>query len=120
MMPSLAFAGVYATSYPRSISTVSLALGFDPSSNCDRFWLYMYWITSTVAFAASMHVLICTVFISIYGQGFALRGPTGSMAKAVEGMVQEQEQIITAFVIAVVNVSLSLQTFCLARLRLFV
>ena len=33
----------------------------------------------------------------MFGQGLALRGPSGSMIKAVDGMCQEQKQVLTAF-----------------------
>jgi hypothetical protein len=48
-----------------------------------------------------MHVLISCVLIGIYGQGLALRGPVGSMAKAVDGMVIEQHNVIIVFCVAI-------------------
>lgn len=52
-----------------------------------------------------MHVLICTVFISVYGQGFALRGPLGSMAKAVDGMVSLDMPVYLSLSIAMLGTS---------------
>jgi hypothetical protein len=66
------------------------------------FWVWLYWITSAVCLAAAVHVLVCTVFVNVFGQGLALRGPVGSMIRAVNGMVLEQEQIIIAFIAAMI------------------
>ncbi len=54
-----------------------------------------------------MHVLLCTVFINVYGQGLALRGPIGSMVRAVNGMVDETNQILIAYVLTILFFTLS-------------
>ena len=48
-----------------------------------------------------MHGLLCTVFVSVYGQGLALRGPVGSMVKAVDGMVVDQRHILYTFMFTI-------------------
>ena len=53
----------------------------------------------------ALHVLLCSVYIAVYGQGLALRGPIGSMVRAVEGMVSEQEQVLTAFTVMMCSLS---------------
>ncbi len=50
--------------------------------DCSPFWTYLYWITTALTLSSSMHVLICSVYISVYGQGLALRGPLGSMVSS--------------------------------------
>lgn len=50
----------------------------------------------------SCHVLLCSVFINVYGQGIALRGPIGSMVKAINGMIIEQKQTLTFFVWSII------------------
>jgi hypothetical protein len=88
------------------INAISQVPGFD--ATCNEFWLYWFWITGSIAFIAAMHMLLTCVYVSIYGQGLALRGPVGSMVRAVEGMVQEQEQILVVFVITIVFISFNL------------
>lgn len=56
----------------------------------------------TISLIASIHSLLCSVFISVYGQGLALRGPVGSMVRAVNGMVIEQFNVLVSFVISIV------------------
>lgn len=60
----------------------------------------LYWLTMLVAFSGSMHILLNAVFLSVFGQGLALRGPLGSMKQAVEGMASGQSAILITFVVA--------------------
>lgn len=76
-------------------------------ATCHLFFVYLYFFSTAIAFVAAMQVLICTVYISVYGQGLALRGPVGSMIKAVNGMVEEQKQILISFIVTIVFFSLS-------------
>jgi len=64
---------------------------------CGKFNSYLYWLTSAITFSSAMHGLLCTVFVSVYGQGLALRGPVGSMVKAVDGMLQDQTHVLNTF-----------------------
>lgn len=64
---------------------------------CGKFNSYLYWLTSAITFASAMHGLLCTVFVSVYGQGLALRGPVGSMVRAVDGMLLDQAHVLYTF-----------------------
>jgi hypothetical protein len=44
-------------------------------------------ITITITFCASIHCTLITIFSYVYGNGLALRGPEGSVVRAVDGMV---------------------------------
>ena len=54
----------------------------------------IFWISSAVAIATSLHCVLTTTLCNIYAPGMALRGPLGSMVRAVEGVVEEQVVII--------------------------
>ena len=41
------------------------------------FWIGLYWISTAFCLASAMHVLVCTIFLNVFGQGLALRGPEG-------------------------------------------
>lgn len=69
------------------------------NSNINYFWVVMYWISTAITLAGALHVLLCTIFINVFGQGLALRGPLGSMVLAVEGMVIEQKQVLFSFIL---------------------
>eukprot|EP01038_Epipyxis_sp_PR26KG_P014341 gene14341-19234_t len=61
-------------------------------------WQVFYWITTAIALACATHVLVATTFVSVYGQGLAIRGQLGSMITAVDGMITEQNDILVMFV----------------------
>lgn len=82
--------------------SISQAPGLDNPSNAPYPWLVMYWIGSAGTVATAIHVLVCTVFIAVFGQGLAIRGPLGSMVTAVEGMIIEQQQVLFFYVLTVV------------------
>jgi hypothetical protein len=85
---------------------VSQVPGFDV--DVATVWVYSYWVTSALGLAGAVHVLVSTIFVSIYGQGFAIRGPLGSMVKAIDGMIQEQKQIVYGFLFTVIFFELSM------------
>eukprot|EP00597_Dinobryon_sp_UTEXLB2267_P001239 CAMPEP_0170076708 /NCGR_PEP_ID=MMETSP0019_2-20121128/13661_1 /TAXON_ID=98059 /ORGANISM="Dinobryon sp., Strain UTEXLB2267" /LENGTH=267 /DNA_ID=CAMNT_0010288579 /DNA_START=70 /DNA_END=873 /DNA_ORIENTATION=- len=70
-------------------------------ANVDQFWVGVYWLSSAICLASSLHVLVCTVFINVFGGGLALRGPEGSMVRSVEGMIVEQNHILVLFAFTV-------------------
>lgn len=63
------------------------------------YFLTAYYITSTIALFASIHVIMNTMLIQIFGPGLALHGPAGSMVQAAETMRDEMSQIIVSFMI---------------------
>jgi hypothetical protein len=70
--------------------------------------LALYWISSALCICSGVHCLVCTVFGSVFGGGLALRGPPGSMVRAIKGMIAEQEQIFIAFNITIFSFGLQL------------
>lgn len=70
-------------------------------AECNYFWQIMYNLGSAGCVAFAVQAMIGAVFISVFGQGVALRGPLGSMVNTVEGMVQEQHNAVMLFVFAV-------------------
>lgn len=58
---------------------------------------YVFWIASAICVVLTLHVMLNAVYLTVFGQGLALRGPPGSMVKAVNGMVVEQGQVLIAF-----------------------
>ena len=50
-------------------------------------WVIIYSICTAVAFCAAVHMTIVSGFLNVFGQHLALRGPPGSMVKAIDGLV---------------------------------
>eukprot|EP00981_Chlorochromonas_danica_P010730 scaffold3349_cov165-Ochromonas_danica.AAC.8 len=42
--------------------------------------------------------LLGSFYINVYGEGLAIRGPPGSVVKAIDGMIQEQQNAVILFV----------------------
>jgi hypothetical protein len=86
-------------------------------ANIHSFWKWLFWISCILTMICTLHVVLTTTFINIFGPGLALRGPAGysfmnfpsvdmsflrSMVRAVEGMVKEKDHIFLAFFLSVI------------------
>eukprot|EP01038_Epipyxis_sp_PR26KG_P012147 gene12147-16264_t len=67
------------------------------TSTANYWWITCYWISTALCFSFALHVLVCTTFLTVFGQGLAIRGPVGSMVKAIDGMIIEQKHIVRSF-----------------------
>jgi hypothetical protein len=65
------------------------------------FFIILYNLGSAGCVAFAVQALIGSIYISVFGQGRALRGPLGSMVTTVEGMVEEQKTAVLLFIGAV-------------------
>jgi hypothetical protein len=79
--------------------SLSQVPGTDNPAGAPYFFVVLYWVTSALTMMTGMHALLVSVFLQVFGQGLALRGPVGSMVRAVEGMVAEQQQIFYSFIL---------------------
>lgn len=66
------------------------------------FWKGLFWISSSIAMATSIHCILTTTFANIYGPNLALRGPSGSMVRAVKGMIAEKSGIFMSFIMCLI------------------
>ena len=73
------------------------------TSKAINLYKYWYYVLAACTIASSVHVILCTMLVQVYGPGLALNGPLGSMARAAEGMKQEQKQIIVGVIIMVAS-----------------
>lgn len=67
------------------------------------FWKGLFHILSAVAVAVSVHSVLTTTFANIYGPNLALRGPSGSMVRAVKGMIAEKHGIFLSFILSLLS-----------------
>lgn len=71
----------------------------------------IYWLSAAVVTASSLHCVLTAMLCNLYAPGLALRGPTGSMVKAVEGMIEEQTVILRSFVLTVLSLGVLLVSY---------
>lgn len=67
----------------------------------------IFFVFSALCFIFSMNCLVGSVFIVVFAPNLALHGPLGSMVRAVDGMLYEQDQIFLSFILALVSFTIS-------------
>lgn len=93
-----------------SIGTqVALLAGFtittlvELSNKVPDGWLtVLFNISASIALISGLQCVLSTTFVRVWGPGLALRGPKGSMVRAVDGMMKEQDAIFTSFGVCIV------------------
>ena len=65
-----------------------------------------FYLFGAITFVFSMHCLLSTVFVMVFAPNLALHGPLGSMVRAVDGMLIEQDHIFRSFVVSLFSFAL--------------
>jgi len=58
----------------------------------------LFFISTAVCFIFGMNCLLGTCYIIVFAPNLALHGPLGSMVRAVDGMLFEQDQVFVSFI----------------------
>ena len=66
-----------------------------------------YWISCIITFCTASHCAIVSIFSYVYGNGLALRGPAGSVVKAVDGMAGDRVEIFATYGMGVIGLVVS-------------
>jgi hypothetical protein len=66
-----------------------------------RSMTYIFYISSLACVFSCMHVIMCTMFVCNWAPSLALRGPTGSLARAYEASKSQKFQINMSFTVSV-------------------
>eukprot|EP01035_Chromulina_nebulosa_P021466 gene21466-27804_t len=77
------------------------------TTDCHIGWLYLYWIGTTLSIIFSVKSFLAALYISVYGDSLALRGPIGSMVKAVDGMAEGQKSVVSNFLLSIIFLTFS-------------
>jgi len=77
--------------------TVTAFIEFDCPDGASRTLKFMYYISSIISLSANILCVANTTFLSVWGTGLAMRGPDGSMARAVDGMYQLRRNVFLLF-----------------------
>ena len=76
-----------------------------------RVFADLYWVGCAATFATAIYTLFSTMLCNVFGPGLALRGPLGSMVKAVNGMFDEQHAILYSFVLSIVAFAIMMTVY---------
>jgi hypothetical protein len=105
----------YYTNNFNSLSTSSsLIAGFSfgalasTSDAGGSFIAAFFYVCTTLSFGFNLLVVINCTFVTMWGPGMALRGPDGSMQKAVEGMQAQRTHTFIFFALGLVFLNLGL------------
>lgn len=63
---------------------------------------FCFFVSTVVSLAANLQCVASTTCVSVWGSSLALRGPDGSVLKAVENMFAERRRIFSLFASGVV------------------
>jgi len=74
---------------------------------CFQELKFCYYVTSVITIIASIHIIFSTMVMIVFSQGLALNGPLGSIAKSVQGLADEQLQIILCFNLMLISFAVS-------------
>ena len=85
--------------------TVStLSVGLNPAYyRAQQIAQSLFVVTTIIVACAAVNVILCTVLIANWAPGLALRGPTGSVARAYHAVRAERTQIMVHFFVVVVG-----------------
>lgn len=77
--------------------TVTAFIEFDCPEGASRILKFCYYLASIISLSANILCVANTTFLSVWGTGLAMRGPDGSMARAVDGMYQLRRNVFLMF-----------------------
>ncbi len=66
-------------------------------SDGNLIWKWIYWLSFPIVITFSLAVTLGSTFSKVFAPGLALRGPSGSMIRALEGLVLETNGIFVLF-----------------------
>jgi len=69
--------------------------------NSSRILCFVYYTMVTVSLCANLFCVGETTTLSVFGTSLSLRGPDGSMIRAVDGMYEERYQIFQTFAVGI-------------------
>lgn len=73
----------------------------------EPYFSFFYFLWAAATIACSVHIMLSTMILQVYGPGLALHGPLGSMARATEGLRAEQGPVIVAFICMIISFAAS-------------
>eukprot|EP00656_Telonema_subtile_P011998 TRINITY_DN16015_c0_g1_i1.p1 TRINITY_DN16015_c0_g1~~TRINITY_DN16015_c0_g1_i1.p1 ORF type:complete len:191 (-),score=45.16 TRINITY_DN16015_c0_g1_i1:214-786(-) len=77
-----------------------------------RFFKASFYLCTVITLACELHCVCTTTFICVWGPGLALRGPDGSIHRAVDGMMEERYQVFFSFGAGIISFILAAIAAC--------
>lgn len=85
---------------------------FNTSGRFSETYRAVYYTLASATIGLSIHLILVTMLVQVYGPGLSINGPLGSMTRAVQGMKIESNEIIFVWLLLMLS-------FVLATVFLF-
>lgn len=80
-------------------------------------WKYIYWISAIVCMTSCFHCVLTTEFLGFFANSLAIRGPPGSMVRAIKGMHSEKRHIFISYVFSIITFIILVLSLCWVLMR---
>ena len=87
--------------------TITCLIEFQPPPEINRIVSFCYYTSVMASLTANIFCVAGTTGLSVLGTSLSLRGPDGSMFRAVEGMYVERRRIFTLFAFGLIMMLIS-------------
>jgi len=77
--------------------TVTALIEFGPPEHANRFLKFCYYNMVMLSLSANILCVVKTTCLSVVGTGLAMRGPEGSVARAVDGIFKLRQNVFLLF-----------------------
>ena len=85
-----------------SISLLTQVSGMEPNPTAPVMIVHAFYICSYTSMLASIHTVIVCLFCSNWAPGLALRGPSGSMTRALDAARMQRTHVDKSFVLSLI------------------
>ena len=83
--------------------SVTALIEFGPPEGGSRALKFFFYLTMMLSLAANVLCVANTTLLSVWGTGLAMRGPNGSMIRAVDGMYRLRRDVFVLMSVGMVS-----------------
>lgn len=98
--------------------SVVMLVEFDMPEDANLFMHCSFYIFVIITLISNLRCVAMTTCITVLGTGLALRGPDGSMIRAVEGMYKQRYDVFLAFGIGIISCHVSALVGCWIKMQI--
>ena len=96
------FSNVAALCASLMINTATQVQAYSYSTVCRPLKTW-FWMSCVITICVGVHCTVVSCIALVYGVGLALKGPLGSMIRAVKGMDKASKIVLTTYIITMIG-----------------
>lgn len=97
---------------------VVMVIEFDMPENAHPVLQGLFYVFAVICLVSNLRCVAMTTCITVMGTGLALRGPDGSMVRAVEGMYKQRVVVFRSFGIGIICCCMSILVISWVKMQL--